>query len=102
MRTMFAHQIFVKSGAKVGIKKAPLKRSAKTLRILLKLCESCEFSAFSLRIFYLILRLFWRASFAEIACREFELGLVFVKNLSSFCIRCILINIDTAYVLQAV
>ena len=30
---------YPKSGAKVGIKKAPLKRSAKTLRIMPKLCE---------------------------------------------------------------
>lgn len=29
-----------KSGAKVGIKKAPLKRSAKTLPILRNLCEN--------------------------------------------------------------
>ena len=45
-----------KGGAKVGIKKAPLKRSAITLRIMLKYCEFCEFSAFSLRFFYFILR----------------------------------------------
>ena len=49
MRRIFsaATLLQLKSGAKVGIKKAPLKRSAKTLRIMPKLCE---FSAFALRI----------------------------------------------------
>ena len=41
------HLRFSKGDAKVGIKKAPLKRSAKTLPIMLKLCEN---SAKTLRV----------------------------------------------------
>ena len=40
-----------KGGAKVGIKKAPLKRDAKTLRILLKLCEFCDYSTTTPKFF---------------------------------------------------
>ena len=39
MRTQLRTTTFSNGGAKVGIKKAPLKRSAKTLRILQKLCK---------------------------------------------------------------